>query len=48
MWIKAHSVPNSPIQLVEETQVSLKKEKTSVLEVGASSTLFPCENCVSF
>jgi hypothetical protein len=28
---------------VEETQVSLQR-KQSVLEAGASSTLFPCEN----
>jgi hypothetical protein len=46
-WRKAHFVPYRPIQLsCRNTCVS--PQKPSVLEAAPSSTLFPCENWVSF
>jgi hypothetical protein len=46
-WRKGHFIPNRPIQLSEETHILLQR-KPSVLEAGASSTSFPCENWVRF
>jgi hypothetical protein len=46
-WGKAHFVHIDLFSLVEETHVYLQRTP-SVLEAGASSTLFPCENWGSF
>jgi hypothetical protein len=47
LWRKVHFVPNKIFSLVKETHVTLER-KPSLLEAAASSTLFFCENWVSF
>ena len=46
-WRKALFFPKGIFDQIEETCVSLKR-KPCVLQPGASTTLFSCENCVSF